>query len=37
MLVAIDGKAAGLIALADPIRESAVDALKASAGSAFGW
>ena len=29
MLVAIDGKAAGLIAVADPIKESAVGALKA--------
>ena len=29
MLVAIDGKAAGLIAVADPIKESAVTALKA--------
>jgi P-type Cu+ transporter len=29
MLVAIDGKAAGLIAVADPIKESAIGALKA--------
>jgi len=29
MLVAIDGKAAGLIAVADPIKESAITALKA--------
>jgi P-type Cu+ transporter len=32
MLVAIDGRAAGLIALADPIKESAVGALKALRG-----
>jgi Cu+-exporting ATPase len=29
MLIAVDGKAAGLIAVADPIKESAVGALKA--------
>ena len=29
MLVAIDGKAVGLIAVADPIKESAIGALKA--------
>ena len=29
MLIAVDGKAAGLIAVADPIKESAIGALKA--------
>ncbi len=29
MLVAIDGRAAGLVAVADPIKESAIDALRA--------
>ena len=32
MLVAIDGKAAGLIAVADPIKQSAIGALQALRG-----
>jgi P-type Cu+ transporter len=37
MLIAVDGQAAGLVAVADPIKESAIGALKALARITFGW